>query len=265
MTALASCGTGLAAPHPSPFIAWWTRQFRGGADQVLEVRRWLEDLLPDCTARADVLLVASELCTNAIVHSRSGEAGGQFSVDIDWAPTLARVVIGDQGSVKTPAIAARTGDAGPLGESGRGLLLVDDVADDWGTASRPNRRWVWADVAWHSRGGLPLAAPGGLDAAIASNTMIHKAFPGTSIWWGHLSEVWWAAVPGSTNTHSLICAPTRDSLIKSLVRTYPRATGLTPFRAGSAPATLARPAIRSSPRRDQAGPGTTCATASPST
>jgi len=90
MTAPASFDTGLAEiaflpPRPAPFIAWWTRQFRGGADQVLEVRHWLEDLLPDCAARADVILLASELCTNAIVHSRSGEAGGQFSVDIDWA------------------------------------------------------------------------------------------------------------------------------------------------------------------------------------
>ena len=209
----------------SPSIAWWTRCFRGGADQVLEVRRWLEDLLPDCAVRADVLLLASELCTNAIAHSRSGEAGGQISVDIDWAPTLARVVIGDQGSGKVPAIAGRAGDADQLGESGRGLLLVDGVADDWGTASRPNRRWVWADVEWHARGGPLLAAPGGLDAAIASNTMIRKAFPGTSIWWGQLTNAWWAAVPGPTNAHGLICAPTHDSLIQSLVRTYPRAAG----------------------------------------
>jgi len=230
MTAPASCDTGLrevtvAPPKPSPLIAWWTRRFRGGADQVLEVRHWIEDLLPDCAARADVLLLASELCTNAIVHSRSGEAGGQFSVDIDWAPTLARVVIGDQGSAKAPAIAARTGDAARLGESGRGLLLVDGVADYWGTVSRPNRRWVWADVQWQARGGPPLAAPGGPDAAIASNTMIRKAFPGTSIWWGQLTKAWWAAVPGSTNVHRLISAPTRGSLIQSLVRTYPRAAG----------------------------------------
>src|SRR3984957_5343730 len=139
MTAPASCDPGLrtitvAPPKPSPLIAWWTRHFRGSADQVLEVRHWLEDLLPDCAARADVLLLASELCTNAIVHSRSGEAGGQFSVDIDWTPTLARVVVGDQGSAKVPAIAPRSGDAVLLGESGRGLLLVDDAADDWGTA-----------------------------------------------------------------------------------------------------------------------------------
>ena len=228
MTAPASCDTGrrkiaVEPSKPSSCIAWWTRHFRGGSDQVVEVRHWLEDLLPDCPARADVVLLASELCTNAIVHSRSGEAGGQFSVDIDWAPTLIRVVIGDQGSAKAPAIAARTGDAAPLDESGRGLLLVDDLADDWGTVSYPNRRWVWADVQWQARGGLPPAAPGGLDAAIASNTMIRKAFPGSSIWWGHLSKAWWAAIPESTNTHGLISAPAQDSLVQSVLRTYPRA------------------------------------------
>jgi hypothetical protein len=190
---------------------------------VPEVRRWLEDLLPDCAARADVLLLASELCTNAIVHSRSGEAGGQFSVDVDWTPTLARVVIGDQGSAQAPALAPRPGGAAPLGESGRGLLLVDGLADDWGAASCPNRRWVWADVQWQARGGPVLAAPGGLEAAIASNTMTRKAFPGTSVWWGHLTEAWWAAVPEPTNTHGLICAPARDSLLQSLMRAYPRA------------------------------------------
>ena len=204
---------------------WWTRHFRGGADQVPEVRRWLEDLLPDCAARADLLLLASELCTNAVVHSRSGQAGGQFSVDIDWAPTVVRVVIGDQGSARAPAV-ARTGDAAQLRESGRGLLLVGDVAHDWGTASRPNRRWVWADVDWQARGGPLLSAPGGLDATIAGNAMIRKAFPGTSIWWGQRTGAWWAAIPGPTNVHGLICAPTRDNLIRSLTRGYPRAAGV---------------------------------------
>jgi hypothetical protein len=169
--------------------------------------------------------MASELCTNAVLHSRSGEAGGQFSVDIDWAPTLARIVVGDQGSAKTPAVAARTADAVELPGSGRGLLLVDDLADDWGTASQPNRRWVWADVQWRARGGPLLATPGGLDAGIGSNAMIRKAFPGTSIWWGHRTRAWWAAIPESTNIHGLICAPARDSLIQSLVRHYPRAAG----------------------------------------
>jgi hypothetical protein len=53
--------------------------------------------------------------------------------------------------------------------------------------------------------------------------MIRKTFPGTSIWWGHLTKAWWAAIPEPTNTHGLICAPARDTLIQSLVHPYPRA------------------------------------------
>jgi anti-sigma regulatory factor (Ser/Thr protein kinase) len=239
MTAPASCDTSLnaviAPPRkPASSIAWWTRNFRGSKDQVPEVRRWLEDLLPGCGPRGDVLLLASELCTNAIVHSRSGEAGGQFSVDVEWAPQLARVVVGDQGSAKAPALVMGKGEAGQLGESGRGLLLVDGVADDWGTASRPNRRWVWTDVRWQARGGTPLAAHDCLDAATGDSRVIRKAFPGTSIWWGHLTEAWWAAVPGATDAHGLICAPTRESLIQALARVYPRSASRSamPFAPG---------------------------------
>ena len=68
--------------------------------------------------------------------------------------------------------------------------------------------------------------------------MIRKAFPGTSIWWGHLKKAWWAAIPGPTNAHGLICAPTRDSLIQSLARTYPRAA-----RWGSTSLTENRPNV----------------------
>jgi anti-sigma regulatory factor (Ser/Thr protein kinase) len=212
----------MAPPSQAPFTAWWTRNFRGTTSQVHEVRQWLMDLLPPCGSRADVILLASELCSNAVVHSRSGEAGGQFSVDLEWSPVLARVVVGDQGSANAPALRGRKTGAAQLGESGRGLLLVDGLAEDWGTASRPNRRWVWADVRWQERGGLLLEAPGGLDATIAGGKVIRKAFPGTSIWWGHRTQAWWAAVPGATDAHGLLSAPTRDSLLQTLARTYPR-------------------------------------------
>lgn len=172
MTAPASCDTGLrkiiiTSPKPTPPTALWTRDFRGTRDQVVEVRHWLEELLPDCGPRADVLLLASELSTNAVVHSRSGEPGGRFSVDVEWTPALVRVIVGDQGSDKAPAVVARTGDTPPLGESGRGLLLVDELANAWGTATRLQHRWVWADIPWQARGGPSPEAPRGMDAATA--------------------------------------------------------------------------------------------------
>jgi anti-sigma regulatory factor (Ser/Thr protein kinase) len=219
----------VASPDASrkhaPLITWWTRNFRGSKDQVAEVRHWIEELLPPCAARSDLLLLTSELCTNAIVHSRSGEAGGQISVDIEWAPALARVTVGDQGSVTGPVVAAAETDPPQLceHECGRGLLLVNEVAEDWGTVSRPNRRWVWADVPWQARGGVPLDAPDDQDTVLAGGGVIRRAFPGSSIWWGHRTKAWWAAVPGATDVHSLINSPTRDGLIWSLARAYPAA------------------------------------------
>ena len=157
MTAPASADRSLreiivTATKPAPPVAWWTRDFQGDTNQVREVRRWVEDLLPDCDPLADILLLVSELCANAVMHTRSGEAGGRFTVDVEWTPELVRVVIGDQGSPKVPAIGARTGDTTRTDESGRGLRLVDELADDWGTVSRPGCRWVWADVQWRARG-----------------------------------------------------------------------------------------------------------------
>jgi serine/threonine-protein kinase RsbW len=143
----------------APAILRWTRDFRGEADQVRAARRWVADLLPDCDPLADVLLLVSELCTNAVVHTRSGEAGGRFGVAVEWTRESVRVVVNDQGSSTTPTIGGRTGDpsradgADGAGESGRGLRLVDRLASDWGTADRPGRRWVWADVPWQAGGG----------------------------------------------------------------------------------------------------------------
>ncbi|HUN35123.1 MAG TPA: ATP-binding protein [Trebonia sp.] len=139
-------------------LRWWARDFPGDADQVRAVRHWIEDLLPDCDPQADLLILASELCTNAISHTRSGDDGGRFSVHVEWAPELARLVIGDQGSPSVPSIGAAPADQGE--ECGRGLWLVDQLADDWGTARHPAGRVVWADLWWRVRGGPPLAATG---------------------------------------------------------------------------------------------------------
>jgi anti-sigma regulatory factor (Ser/Thr protein kinase) len=163
-------------------VVWWARDFPGSAAQVGEVRRWLSGLLPDCEPRDDLLLLASELAANAVVHTRSGERGGQFSVHIEWSPDLARVVVGDQGALATPNVsaapaapAAPAGMGGPawMSECGRGLLLVEELADDWGTASHPDGRCTWFDIQWGVRGGafpVPGPAPaqraraGGLEA-----------------------------------------------------------------------------------------------------
>jgi anti-sigma regulatory factor (Ser/Thr protein kinase) len=212
----------------APAVIWWTRDFPGDPDQVRAARRWIADLLPDCGPLADVLLVVSELCTNAVMHTRSGEPGGRFSVVVEWTGESARVVIEDQGSPKAPAIDMRTGDATGAHESGRGLRLVDELADDWGTASRPGRRWVWADVQWRAGGGPPLGAPGDIDAMFPGVAAIREAFPGTTIWWGRLTKAWWASVPQAAGSGGLIGSPSRDGLRRALAGACPRFRHSTP-------------------------------------
>ncbi len=208
-----------ASPRQVPPVAWWTREFPGGPDQVREARHWIEDLLPQCDPLDEILLLASEVCTNAVVHTRSGKAG-RFSVDVEWAPSLARVVIGDQGSLTAPAASARKDGARWVEECGRGLWLVNEMSDGWGTAVHLGGRCVWLDVNWQAKGGPALEAPGGHGVMTADIRALRRAWPGTTVWWGHLSEAWWAALPGVTGVEGLISAPTRDALIPILSTAY---------------------------------------------
>jgi anti-sigma regulatory factor (Ser/Thr protein kinase) len=138
-----------------PPVAWWARDFPGYKVQVRLVRRWIEGLLPDCEPRDNCLLLASELSANALEHTASG-LGGLFSVHVEWSPELARVVVGDQGAARCVTTIAQATRPSSTDESGRGLLLVDELADDWGTALHPGGRCTWFDVRWAARGGPPL-------------------------------------------------------------------------------------------------------------
>jgi len=204
----------VPARRIAPSVAWWGRDFRGGADQVRLARHWIEDLLPECDPLQDILLLVSELCANAVTHTRSREAGGRFSVDVEWGPELARVVIGDQGSLTVPAIGGKPGESAGTEEDGRGLLLVDELADDWGTCCHPAGRVVWVEVQWQARGGPALNASGDSDAVVADVTAMRSELPGITIWWGHQTEAWWAALPVVTDASNLFSSPTTDGLRK---------------------------------------------------
>ncbi|MGW0809455.1 ATP-binding protein [Nonomuraea sp. NPDC002799] len=93
----------------------------------------------------DVLLVISELVTNAVNHSRSGMPGGWVRVKVEWTDAgLVGVEVLDDGSASVPF--PRRPDAGRV--SGRGLWLVDDLAEEWGVRRFGNERSaVWAQVS----------------------------------------------------------------------------------------------------------------------
>ena len=88
----------------------------------------------------DAVLVASELVGNAVRHTRPTESG---TLDVSWHvdATGVRVCVGDPGDEQPrPRIA---GDDEP---EGRGLKIVDAMADEWGVEREARGKTVWAHV-----------------------------------------------------------------------------------------------------------------------
>ncbi|HEX9891921.1 MAG TPA: ATP-binding protein, partial [Actinomycetota bacterium] len=84
---------------------------------------------------ADLRLLVSELVSNSVVHGAPGEAV-HLRVGIKGGVAEVEVEDAGRGSV-APSPGARPGD-----ESGRGLQIVEMLADRWGVASsRPTRVW----------------------------------------------------------------------------------------------------------------------------
>lgn len=95
-------------------------------------------------ANETLTLIAAELTANAVQHGHV--PGRDFHVSLAEAEdgTL-RIEVSDTRTERRPA----PGTPSPDGESGRGLLLVDALADDWGVLPRPTGpgKTVWAQCA----------------------------------------------------------------------------------------------------------------------
>ena len=118
-------------------------QLNGGLAAGADARRALtagDGRLPAAT-RADVLLLLTELVTNAVRHG--GVAPDQtLRVEVRQWPRRVRVEVVDPGTRFTQV---RPGSRG--NESGGwGLFLVDRIADSWGVAPAPAGTCVWFEI-----------------------------------------------------------------------------------------------------------------------
>ncbi len=91
-------------------------------------------------AAQDVVLVASELVGNAVVHARAG-SGDQLAVTWQVVPGAVTVEVGDP-SPELPQL--RTASDSATG--GRGLHIVEAIADAWGVRRTSHGKQVWARV-----------------------------------------------------------------------------------------------------------------------
>lgn len=85
--------------------------------------------------RDDLALVASELLTNAVVHS--GAPGGRVSADLTLDGDRLRLEVGDPGPGFTPR-RRRPSSRRP---DGRGLAIVEHLSGAWGVRRRPSVVW----------------------------------------------------------------------------------------------------------------------------
>ncbi|MGC0414989.1 ATP-binding protein [Embleya sp. AB8] len=102
------------------------------------LRRVLAERVP--RAPVDTLeLLLSELVTNAVQHS---ERGRTVAVAVLRRETSIRLaVVDNDGALPLPG-----GGLDLLAEHGRGLLLVDAMAEEWGSYPVPDGKVVWCDV-----------------------------------------------------------------------------------------------------------------------
>lgn len=105
--------------------------------------------------RDDVLLLVSELVTNAVRHAGAGPER-PLHVQLLRGPRWVVVAVADEG----PGFAWHPAGPPAGNESGgRGLFLVDRIADRWGVECTTSRTCVWFEIAYDRGGVIPAAPP----------------------------------------------------------------------------------------------------------
>ncbi|QES07062.1 ATP-binding protein [Streptomyces venezuelae] len=114
---------------------------RGARLARLLAVEWMRDHeVPYGVTETATQLVA-ELAANAATHGRV--AGRSFRLALLSRPDALRVEVTDTRGVDRPRLQPTC----PEGESGRGLILVEALADRWGVELGPvPRKTVWAEV-----------------------------------------------------------------------------------------------------------------------
>ncbi|MFF3437279.1 ATP-binding protein [Streptosporangium sp. NPDC002721] len=121
----------------------WVLRLAGSPDQVVRARRLVSMTLGrDHPLHDDCVLLTSEIATNAVIHSRSGD-GGAFTVTVACSAAGVRVSVQDEGSSEAPAASRASLDDAT---GGRGLPLLDALAHRWGLVREAGANKVWFEL-----------------------------------------------------------------------------------------------------------------------
>ncbi|MFG3022542.1 ATP-binding protein [Streptomyces sp. NPDC048254] len=130
-------------------------------------------------ANETLTLITAELSANAVRHGHI--PGRDFHVQLTLAEGTFRIEVTDTRAEKQPPSTPLTPDF--TSESGRGLLLIATLADDWGVTPRPAApgKTVWAELRVPN-GGRSHTHPATLGPADSASAYGHntESFPATS-------------------------------------------------------------------------------------
>ncbi|WP_344907870.1 ATP-binding protein [Actinomadura meridiana] len=119
-------------------------------------------LFADLEIDHKVGFVVTELATNAVRHSRSGEHKGSFAVEL-LLDDLAYIGVSDLGGHGCPVVKEHSRDVPlPENEDGRGLWAVTQMATVFGIDGNPaegHTVWAGLDRTGQSRDNPPKVTP----------------------------------------------------------------------------------------------------------
>jgi anti-sigma regulatory factor (Ser/Thr protein kinase) len=121
-----------------------TATIPGREQSVPEARAFVDGILGPAHPCGDVArLLVSELVTNAVQHTHSRRPGGTVTVMVIELAGSLRVEVIDEGSAwNVPVVRDDM-----FATDGRGLFLVQSLADEWGYLRDPCGTTVWFRLA----------------------------------------------------------------------------------------------------------------------
>ena len=140
-----------------------SRSFLGTSPSVREARRFVTTFLAGWPIVESAELIVSELAANAVRHTASGRYGGQFHVLIHAQRDRVWLGVMDAGAARGPSGLAPGDDE----EGGRGLMIVEALADTCGVRGDERGRIVWALLLVNAGKNTPAAPLRGSEASSA--------------------------------------------------------------------------------------------------
>ncbi|WP_416979339.1 ATP-binding protein [Streptomyces sp. T028] len=119
------------------------RTFPGDPQELSTARSWTRATLNGHPHSEDAALIVSELGTNALTHTASGEAAGSFHVTLTVSELTVTIAVTDSGHTKTVPEVQHP----PLNAThGRGLGMVAALAESVTVQGDDSGRTVTAEL-----------------------------------------------------------------------------------------------------------------------